>query len=168
MTTPAAPAPADSVLPPGRIDTVHRTPRRVPVRPVPFVGAPSASPAIGAATPAAAPTHGAGASAGALAPLPTAVGHSPRQQRRVARQVIDGMEPVFDQAHAATVRAFEDSRDEPVTADATQATVPRVSNTFNVNVAVGANQDPAADAGALEDALVELLRSAARRQGLEV
>ena len=90
--------------------------------------------------------------------------YPPRDLRRAARQVADSMDPVFDQAYATSTRAFDDT---PRPA-ATRGSVPRVSNTFNVSVAVGGTEGPVPDASALEEALVDLLRTAARRQGLEV
>ena len=61
----------------------------------------------------------------------------------------------------------DDGLDSAGAADATASTVTEVSNTFNVNVALGDRAAPA-DREALRDALVAILRDGARRQGLDV
>ena len=99
--------------------------------------------------------------------LPAGSAYPPRDLRRTAGQVADGMEPVLDQAYASSTRAF-DPAFRPATMSAGQDVAPRVNNTFNVKVAVGETHDSVPDAGALEKALVDVLRTAARRQGLEI
>ena len=75
------------------------------------------------------------------------------------------MQPVLSRAADLAEPGWED---DPADAPASP---PAVSNTFNVNVALGGG--PGATLGptereALQDALVDLLRDAARRQGLDV
>ncbi len=82
-------------------------------------------------------------------------------------RVMQAMDPVLDKAWQLTDAALPAGRDAPsdVSADA-----PRVTNQFNVTVALGGEATDTAgrDPRQLEDALVALLRDAARRQGLDV
>ena len=75
------------------------------------------------------------------------------------------MDPVLDKAWQLTDAALSpDPTTAPPGADA-----PRVSNNFNVSVALGDVSSAAGrDPQQLQDALVALLRDAARRQGLDV
>ncbi|MBL9106682.1 MAG: hypothetical protein JNL82_37520 [Myxococcales bacterium] len=70
----------------------------------------------------------------------------------LAGRVAHALDPVFIDADARTAAAL-------------QADAPRVSNSFAVHVQLGG---PGLDPDALELALVDLLREAARRHGLEV
>jgi hypothetical protein len=69
------------------------------------------------------------------------------------------MQPVFARAAALDDAAWDD--EAPSTAP------PSVSNTFNVTVAMAGNAGPV-EREALQDALADLLRDAARRQGLDL
>ncbi|WP_300444865.1 hypothetical protein [Zoogloea sp.] len=80
-------------------------------------------------------------------------------------RVLQAMDPVLDKAWQLTDAALSpDQTPAPTGADA-----PRVSNNFNVTVALGDTSSAAGrDPQQLQDALVALLRDAARRQGLDV
>ena len=80
-------------------------------------------------------------------------------------RVLQAMDPVLDKAWQLTDAALSpDPTPAPTGADA-----PRVSNNFNVSVALGdASSAAGRDPQQLQDALVALLRDAARRQGLDV
>ncbi|WP_153162093.1 hypothetical protein [Zoogloea sp. 1C4] len=81
-------------------------------------------------------------------------------------RVMQAMDPVLDKAWQLTDAALPAGRDAP---SDMAAEAPRVTNQFNVTVALGAATDTAGrDPRQLEDALVALLRDAARRQGLDV
>ena len=81
--------------------------------------------------------------------------------RTTTQRIEHGVTPALEQAHALSLRALSAEQ-------AGEAVTPRVNNTFNVNVAVSDPQARAGDTRLLEEALVDLLRNAARRQGLEV
>lgn len=76
------------------------------------------------------------------------------------RRIADAMEPVFDRA-----LELDEAADPPGAAPG--GTAPSVRNTFNVQIAL-ADAPGLADREALQDALVDLLRDAARRHGLDV
>lgn len=80
-------------------------------------------------------------------------------------RVLQAMDPVLDKAWQLTDAALSpDQTPAPTGSDA-----PRVSNNFNVTVALGdASSAAGRDPQQLHDALVALLRDAARRQGLDV
>ena len=81
-------------------------------------------------------------------------------------RVMQAMDPVLDKAWQLTDAALPAGRDAP---SEMAGEAPRVTNQFNVTVALGAATDTAGrDPRQLEDALVALLRDAARRQGLDV
>ncbi len=81
-------------------------------------------------------------------------------------RVMQAMDPVLDKAWQLTDAALPTGRDAP---SDMAAEAPRVTNQFNVTVALGEAADTAGrDPRQLEDALVALLRDAARRQGLDV
>jgi hypothetical protein len=93
---------------------------------------------------------------------------APRPVRRAAGMVAEGLEPVLEQAYGISQQAFQL---EDATASSGQEAPPatRVSNNFHVNVSMsGTNSINPEQHEAFEDALVEILRLAARRQGLEV
>jgi hypothetical protein len=75
-----------------------------------------------------------------------------------ARAMARSLAPVVARAAEATNAGFDAVDDGPA---------PRVANTFNVSIAVGDGL-AGIDREALQDALVDLLRDAARRQGLDV
>lgn len=80
-------------------------------------------------------------------------------------RVMQAMDPVLDKAWQLTDAALPASDDAPPAA----TDAPRITNQFNVTVALGEAADTAGrDPRQLEDALVALLRDAARRQGLDV
>lgn len=81
-------------------------------------------------------------------------------------RVMQAMAPVLDKAWQLTDAALPASDDAPPAA----TDAPRVTNQFNVTVALGGEATDTAgrDPRQLEDALVALLRDAARRQGLDV
>jgi len=114
-------------------------------------------PAASATPPQSAPT----------APGPATVSPAPSQLPRTPAltRVLQAMDPVLDKAWQLTDAALApDSNTAPPGADA-----PRVSNNFNVSVALGdASSAAGRDPQQLHDALVALLRDAARRQGLDV
>lgn len=80
-------------------------------------------------------------------------------------RVMQAMDPVLDKAWQLTDAALPTRDDAPPAA----TDAPRITNQFNVTVALGEATDTAGrDPRQLEDALVALLRDAARRQGLDV
>jgi hypothetical protein len=86
----------------------------------------------------------------------------------LAERLGQALAPSFEQAYAVTQDALA-SRSAPDTAHPEAGSPSRVSNTFNVRVAMNApDAAQALDAAALEDAMVEVLRQAARRHGLEL
>ncbi|TJZ64263.1 hypothetical protein [Chitiniphilus eburneus] len=128
-------------------------------------------------------------------PAPTQLS---RAAHHALRQVGQAVEPVLDRAYAATVgalaepSAFAGARaandypapqrvnvpvaneagwqgDDAATPASDGGEAPRVANHFNVNVAMSSGGGALVDdPQALRDALTELLRDAARRQGLDV
>ncbi|MBP7394916.1 MAG: hypothetical protein KA945_13920, partial [Zoogloea sp.] len=80
-------------------------------------------------------------------------------------RVLQAMDPVLDKAWQLTDAALSpDQTPAPAGPD-----TPRVNNNFNVTVALGdASSAAGRDPQQLQDALVALLRDAARRQGLDV
>ncbi len=81
---------------------------------------------------------------------------------RLAEHVVGGLVPVWDEAHRLTHELLTVERPTPPPSAG-------VSNTFNVSVHLEpAGVNPALDRTTLEDALVDVLRDAARRHGLEV
>lgn len=109
-------------------------------------------------------------------PRPTAP-HSQLPSRKPAlSRVMRAMEPVLDKAWQLTdanLREQDDGADRTPSSRMDEARPanepPRVSNHFQVNVALsGDAAGRISDPAQLEDALVALLRDAARRQGLDV
>lgn len=88
----------------------------------------------------------------AAAPAPPEFAPLRRADAAVAERVNQAMRPVLDSAATWTDAALR-APDEP-----------RVANNFAVNVQLGGAVDP----DALGAALVDMLREAARRHGLEV
>ena len=90
---------------------------------------------------------------------------APRSIQRQGNRIIQGVDPVLEHAHQMTHAALtRDALD-----DETDLAASRVQNTFNVSVSM--NQDAASaslDREVLKDTLLEMLRTAARRQGLEI
>ena len=80
------------------------------------------------------------------------------------------MATVFDHAHRLTAQAASSTalqgQRELGEDRAESSRQPSVRNTFNVQVAVG--QKAGLEAQPLEDALMDILRAAARRHGLEL
>lgn len=156
--TPAAPLPP---APPPRSDSGQRW-RAAPSPTSPL------SPAAAPDLPAAAPGE---------VRAPTVLPRNP-----VLMRVTRAMEPVFDKAWAltdATLGSTSAAPDSPASSlpgaqppgdEAGTTDVPRVNNHFHVNVALSndAAGSSREDPQRLEDALVALLRDAARRQGLDV
>ncbi len=97
----------------------------------------------------------AAAPAESLYPVPA----SPASAHPALGEVARAMQPVFARAAALDDAAWDD--EAPSTAP------PSVSNTFNVTVAMAGNAGPV-EREALQDALADLLRDAARRQGLDL
>jgi hypothetical protein len=101
------------------------------------------------------------------APVPVEAPIVPRPTLVFADRVVQATAPVWNEAHRITHDALTVER-----ADASSAAPPApnaVNNTFNVNVHVGPDGVSASqDREALEQALCDILRDAARRHGLEV
>lgn len=132
------------------------TPRHWRLRPAASIEAPP---------PFADDTLGADA-AEAPAPARPATAPSVLPRNPALTRVMQAMDPVLDKAWQLTDAALPAGRDAP---SDMAAEAPRVTNQFNVTVALGAATDTAGrDPRQLEDALVALLRDAARRQGLDV
>jgi hypothetical protein len=74
-------------------------------------------------------------------------------------EVARAMRPVLSRAADLGEAAWED--------ETPRAAAPSISNTFNVTVAMAGNIGPV-EREALQDALADLLRDAARRQGLDL
>jgi hypothetical protein len=93
---------------------------------------------------------------------------APRVEAALADRVAQGAAPIWDEAHRVTSSALAVERAlGPDTAAASPP--PAVSNTFNVSVHVDPNPaESPLNRDALEQALCEILRDAARRNGLEV
>lgn len=75
-------------------------------------------------------------------------------------EVARAVQPVLSRAAGLGEAAWDDG-------EAPNAAAPSVSNTFNVTVAMAGNSGPV-EREALQDALTDLLRDAARRQGLDL
>ena len=120
---------------------------------VPHPTAPPWPPTVVAALPA--PSEAASPTA-PLAPEPITA--TPRPLRLVASRLDRAMAPVFSRALDAG--AFQDGDD-----DAAAGAPARISNTFNVKVALGGAAG-ALDQRQIEEALGDWLRASARRQGL--
>lgn len=94
---------------------------------------------------------------GAADGLPVVTRRAPvlrREEARAAEQVSGALRPVLDRAATLTDGAL------------TAPDGPRVANHFDVHVLLGTNA--AVDPEALRAALLDLLREAARRHGMEV
>ncbi|MFO1432390.1 MAG: hypothetical protein U1F76_19990 [Candidatus Competibacteraceae bacterium] len=91
----------------------------------------------------------------------------PRPVQQTAARLVNGVESVLERAYRLTQSALNMPAPEPL---ATQETpTGQVHNTFNVAVSLNSAEASAGlDREALQEALVELLRTAARRQGLEI
>jgi hypothetical protein len=93
---------------------------------------------------------------------------APRPVRQAAGIVVEGLEPVLDQAYGLSQQAFEPLT-APVPGEDEAPPATRVSNNFHVNVSLSGTNDTSTEQHeALEEALVDILRLAARRHGLEV
>jgi hypothetical protein len=93
---------------------------------------------------------------------------APRPVRQAAATAAEGLEPVLDQAYGISQQAFE-SLTAPVPGEDEAPPATRVSNNFQVNVSMsGTNSTGTDQHEAIEEALVDILRLAARRHGLEV
>jgi|GEM_PF-4296343 len=93
----------------------------------------------------------------------------PHPVQQAAARLVDGVEPVLERAYRLTQSALSAPVPEPPAAQ--ENPVRQVHNTFNVAVSLnpaGTATAAGVDREALQEALVELLRTAARRQGLEV
>ena len=90
---------------------------------------------------------------------------APRSIQNQSSQISQSIDPILERAHQISNQSFsQDSLDDDL-----DIPVSRVQNTFNVNVAM--NQDTASaslDRELLQTALLDMLRTAARRQGLEI
>ena len=168
---PAAPtAPSAPPASRGAVPAATGTPAlRLPVRPaVPrHDGVATPSPSAAAPSAAAAPPVDETA--------PPAPAFLPRHP--VLPRIVAALDPVLEQAWRVTDAALPtaaalDAAPPPGTdtaASADPAGAPRVNNHFHVNVALGSDSAGSGrDPRQLEDALVTLLRDAARRQGLDV
>jgi len=85
-----------------------------------------------------------------------------RSVRTQDQKLTSILEPVLDQAYGSA--AFTND-------DASFVNIPqsgRVQNTFNVNVSMAQEIDSGSDSSQLEETLLKILRTAARRQGLEI
>lgn len=99
-----------------------------------------------------------------------------RSRNPALSRVMQAMDPVFEQAWQLTDAALApaqegpDSALPPGAAPADAPDTPRVTNHFHVSVALSGDADggPGREPQQFEDALVALLRDAARRQGLDV
>jgi hypothetical protein len=99
------------------------------------------------------------------ASLPASRG--PRPAVALANHVASGLAPLLGEAHRVSNDALPPQPSSASPSTPSQAT--GVQNTFNVNVHLGAEEGGAGlDRTALEQVLTEILRDAARRNGLEV
>ncbi|MCG8422766.1 MAG: hypothetical protein MJE77_33035 [Proteobacteria bacterium] len=109
----------------------------------------------------------------------TGVALVPRSQRTTVASAVAAIEPVLERAHQLTMRALEGpARPAPQVPSGPASPAPdpepanRVHNTFNVKVAVtpqdGSGKLDHDTRDALEEALIDILRAAARRHGLDV
>jgi hypothetical protein len=100
-------------------------------------------------------------------PVSLPASRGPRPAVALASRVASGMAPLLDEAHRVSHDALTPER-----ATAPSGTRPQtagVQNTFNVNVHLASDEGGTGlDRTALEQVLVEILREAARRNGLEV
>ncbi len=100
--------------------------------------------------------------------LNSTIPSAPRSVRRAAGMVAEGLEPVLQQAYGISQQAFQ-PENAPVPEGDEAPPGTRVSNNFHVNVSMtGTNSMNSEQHEAIEEALVEILRLAARRHGLEV
>lgn len=99
------------------------------------------------------------------------------QVRGTADRVAASIEPLLAQARGVSPHAFQTTTESTTTiasgpdfrSETESHTIGRVSNTFNVNVSMSADDGlKADDRQTLEDALVDILRTAARRHGLDL
>lgn len=100
-------------------------------------------------------------------PTPTSLpaARGPRPAVALATRVASGMAPLLNEAH----RVSHDALIPEPSAPSAPSQATGVQNTFNVNVHLGSDEGGAGlDRTALEQVLVEILREAARRNGLEV
>jgi len=88
---------------------------------------------------------------------------APRSIQGQSSRITQGIDPVLERAHQISNDAFDQ---EALNDDSEMMSASRVQNTFNVNVSM--NQDSSPDREILQATLLEMLRTAARRQGLEV
>ncbi|WP_298624065.1 hypothetical protein [uncultured Zoogloea sp.] len=171
-TTPAAfktsPPSGTPPLPAAHPDAPTRTiaqPAHTPSAPTPRHWRLRPAASIEAPPPFADDTLGADA-AEAPAPARPATAPSLLPRNPALTRVMQAMDPVLDKAWQLTDASRPAGRDAP---SDMAAEAPRVTNQFNVTVALGEATDTAGrDPRQLEDALVALLRDAARRQGLDV
>jgi len=101
-----------------------------------------------------------------LFPPPTHTNAS-RAHRRESIKIANSVDPILEQAHQMSHASLLGQTAEQNNAE--QSALGQVQNTFNVNVSVNKDNNGQSETSAeLQDALTELLRTAARRQGLEV
>jgi hypothetical protein len=87
-----------------------------------------------------------------------------REIEAAAARMASAVEPSFEQAYRLTQNRLEE-RTTPSELESQSL----VRNTFNVTVALGSNgASESLDRTALEEALTDILRTAARRHGLEI
>ena len=105
--------------------------------------------------------------AAAPAPVFPAAARAPRPAVALAHQVASGVTPLMGEAHRVSNDALTEApASAPQSARSPSASV---QNTFNVDVHLSPDTGGAGlDRNALEQLLVEILRDAARRNGLEV
>lgn len=90
---------------------------------------------------------------------------TPRSIQRQSQRLSQGIDPVLQSAHHLTNEALSPES----SADDIDMPTGRVQNTFNVNVSM--NQDDASansQREILQDTLLDMLRTSARRQGLDI
>jgi hypothetical protein len=88
-----------------------------------------------------------------------------KQHMETATRMASAVEPAFEQAYQLNQDQINAQNPLPARQDAGSL----VNNTFNVSVAMGNNDNTdTVDLLALEEALTDILRSSARRHGLEV
>ena len=160
------PESADHALESGRIERLQLPHGNTPLEPNVHQATPDYQSA--ALIPLKAPGNGSFPEATPTFESNSTIPPAPRPVRRVAGMVAEGLKPVLEQAYGLSQQAFQlEDAPEPSGQEAPPAT--RVSNNFHVNVSMsGTNSMNSEQHEAFEDALVEILRLAARRQGLEV